>query len=296
MNPCYNDDSPQSADGTFSQLTSYAGDGPEEEADASSLEHIAIIGDYIEDQFIEATPIKNYEGLQNHYKTKDGVEPFTRPGGAALVAAALAVLSNEVATPTWIFGTSIDVKQRIYHHGKLLYRLDPGNIPLVGDENAQIPEDASTIIVVDYGKGAITPEILTQLRERAYTAQFFVHSKHNPAQYADLNPIYFTNQREWPVNSRYSGMVIQTLGPNGAALRVNNVEVARSKARTATPNTVVGAGDWTMAGFIDACLHGSSYREALDWSQIVAAESCKDSYACWIEPGTLDWRWYYGNQ
>lgn len=298
MNSCYNDESPKSVIDALMQLTSYAGDEPREEGEnLSSLEHIVVIGDFIEDQIVEVTAHKNYEGLKAHYKPlidDEDSEPITRPGGCGLVAAGLATLSCDVATPTWIFGPSVDIKQRVFHNGNLIFRLDPGKIPMSGNENAEIPADATTIVVVDYGKGAITPEIMEQLRERAYTAQFFVHSKHNPTAYADLNPIFFTNQREWPVNSRYPGMVVQTLGPKGAILRLNGVEVARASSRVATPSTVVGAGDWVMAGFIDAVLHGSSYKQALEWSQIVAAEACKDPFGCWIEPGTLNWKWYYG--
>lgn len=294
MNSCYNEERPQSASGAFAQLTSYAQDSSSEEETTSSLEHIVLIGDYIEDQILEVVPCKNYEGLKTHYKPRFDEEPATRPGGAGLVAAALATLSSDVATPTWIYGPEMDIKQRVFQDGKLVFRMDPGALDMIGDENTEIPDDATTIIVVDYGKGAITPEIEAQLRERVYSAQFFVHSKHNPTKYADLNPIYFTNQREWPVNSRYPGLVVQTLGARGATLRGNNVELARVPSKCATPNTVVGAGDWVMAGFIDAVLHGGSYKQALEWSQVVAAEACKDPYGCWIEPGTLNWKWYYG--
>ena len=90
-----------------------------------------------------------------------------------------------------------------------------------------------------------------------------------------------------PVNYRYPGLVVQTLGEKGVRLLSDGKEMNRVSSRRTTPNTVVGAGDFVMAGFIDAIINGSSYTEALEWSQIVVAEAMKGPYTCKIEPGVF---------
>ena len=264
-----------------------------------SVPEIAVVGDqFVDETIVLGDKTKNYEGIPFHYKMK---ETILTPGGSGIVVDILRGLGNLVCN----LSVNIpEVKRRYFLGDKLVSRVDLRNESfysppsILSDRTKKKLIEANYIVIVDYNKGGISPQVLKFIEEECYGSEKFVHTKDasNSIEYERLNPIFFTNQREWPVNRRYRGMVVQTLGSNGVRLLIDGTEFKHVKSKAKDPKTVIGAGDSVMAGFIDGIVKGNSYSEALEWCQVVSGEAMKGPYTCNIKENMLKWSWFYGKQ
>lgn len=214
-----------------------------------------------------------------------------RLGGAWNVAHALEALGNDVNSS---YISQIDeYKNRYFDRGRYTHRVDEKG----SQTHFPVPDVyADNIVVVDYNKGGISTQVFKWIYDRPANTQLWIHAKRNPERYLGLGAVMFSNNREWPKNVVPDGLLVQTLGERGIQLVLEGRVIDKFPSRSVLPHTVVGAGDYTMAGFIDACVKGGSYRNALEWSQEVVAHAMRDPYSCWLGDNELNWQFKYGGK
>lgn len=257
------------------------------------MKEFIVLGDGIRDYFYESVGDnkQGFEGAKNS-AIATYIQVKMRAGGAWNVAQGLRALGNVNVDSSYI-SYADSSKHRYFTNGVYTHRVDT----CVGTYTTICPEEyADNIVVVDYNKGNITGEVLQYLADRPASSQLWIHTKKAPERYAGLGGVFFTNGREWPKSFVPDGLVVQTLGPHGIQLLLDAEVIDRYPSRTVDPSTVIGAGDYTMAGFIDACVNGGSYRNALEWSQEVVAHAMTDPYSCYLREGELNWQFKYGGK
>jgi D-beta-D-heptose 7-phosphate kinase/D-beta-D-heptose 1-phosphate adenosyltransferase len=245
---------------------------------------ILVVGDYIEDRYIfgKATrlcpeaPVPVIVPLSKE---------DSRAGGAGLVAVQLEScrISHIVA---W-YG-SYSTKKRMYAGDHLICRVDEDS-----HTGAIIPWDdgflrwADAIVVSDYGKGAMTPELARKIV--ATGKPCFVDAKHHWHWYEGKNVTIFPNHLEArPIASCEMaanqvvtsqvyefGRVVSKMGKDGC--RLNDAE-HKDLVIPATVTEVVdvcGAGDTFMASFVYAWSLQLPAEDCLKFANAMAGESCR---------------------
>lgn len=206
---------------------------------------ILVIGDCIEDNYIFGEASRICPEAPVPVILPEHTEG--RPGGAALVAAQIVELGGSVMS---IFG-SLSLKERIYAGNHMVCRLDRDTLNKrtdFADEVMAAAPDADLIVVSDYGKGAMTPELAAALSLH-HGKKLFVDSKHSWAMYRGLAA--FPNNTEFYSPGFPSDQyqhVIHKMGDLGCQVDRKHVAAGIPNERPAVD--VCGAGDVFLAAFV----------------------------------------------
>lgn len=242
-----------------------------------------VIGDFMLDRYVNVAserfsaeaPIPIWTALDSE----------VRPGGAGNVAENLIALGNKV----WCLGGSGDVpeKMRIMLNGQQIVRVDFNDTctpPDLGKLRAWCKaEDIDAIVVADYCKGSITPEVREIVMEAAKDVPVFVDTKGSPNDWIDLTGEsgvwLFPNGIEFDsFTSSYleAGNVVLKKGSDGIA-RMHEGQVVEQWPAFSSPLDVVdvcGCGDTVVAAFAHALLrhpHTSKSMTPLFYANLAAA-------------------------
>lgn len=220
------------------------------------------------------------------------VSKKTYPGGAANVASNLKALGVQVYE---LYGAGSILKTRLCDEQGVVYRFDEDN-DLEPVNPSLLPSvDFDFVVVSDYAKGSVTPELAPQLQER-YTCPIYVDTKASPSPWTPFARCLFPNTREYKERKfEYSGskMVMVKRGADGATLMRLGSHVIGTVAvpRGVTAVSTCGAGDTVLAAFAYA---EAKLKPATDafvlacarFSMAMAAVSVSSAFTC--SPTTKD--------
>lgn len=202
---------------------------------------------------------------------------LTLPGMAANVASLLKQLGCEV---TLVTGPQHPIKNRLVTtEGVQLARWDVGDwcTPLqVTGLRAVVEEQAPTAVLVsDYSKGTITPDVITYLVALADGGTpIYVDTKNDPARWLGDAITLFPNQLElaqWAEHYTWMPQVVAKQGAAGASLVAYGVVRAHTAAPMVQAQNVCGAGDALITTYLAASLTGRTPIEALEEAVFAAS-------------------------
>jgi len=139
--------------------------------------------------------------------------------------------------------------------------------------------DADAVVVSDYGKGAITEEVIQILHD--YRGPLFVDTKKDPSRWIGSNAVMFPNLKEYQEFSQFYEWfprVVLKQGANGLSLLEFGKVVLHRPSRARFVKSVNGAGDTAMAGFIVASLTGADLPWCLEFANCAAALAVESDY------------------
>jgi D-beta-D-heptose 7-phosphate kinase / D-beta-D-heptose 1-phosphate adenosyltransferase len=170
------------------------------------------------------------------------------PGGSWNVAANLQMLGAEAFVP--YSGEGVPIKNRLIANGVQIARWDVHDwcSPLDVEEIKKVKADR--IVIADYAKGSITPEVLLALYE--LNLPTFVDTKCDPTPYIGWTTTIFPNVKEYSqfkdAYDRFERCVV-TMGEHGASLLEFGKEIEHVGAFCKSPLCVSGAGDTFTASY-----------------------------------------------
>lgn len=201
-------------------------------------------------------------------------------GGAGNVEECLNSLGIKVVSYKCATGRR-DVKTRwVTKSGRILARVDISGIYTP----ARLPNHSlrhfKAVVVSDYAKGSITPEV----KERLWEAnQLFVDCK-DPKGYPPW-ATFFPNRTEYPKwQDTIYPKVVLTMGEEGAKEMWQGGQAAA--ATNPHPMSVCGAGDVVMAGYVWASL--TNRENPLEDAMWLAGRACSRKYTCTIHTNDLE--------
>lgn len=250
------------------------------------MSKVYVVGDVFLDICQDVSEIKpNFEGFAG-FQTK---LLLAQKGGAYNVFRTLVDLADDAYDVVLAPYAPVEIKNRYYKHGKPWIRIDTSTKYLDysdGGNYLDIPDDVTDIVIVDYNKGSINERVFEELASWVGKAAFWIHSKYNITKYSAFGGVLFTNGREFDAGV-WNDLVVRTRGASGAELLLNDEVIARQPSRTHLPNTVINAGDIVMGAFVDACVRGGSFENALEWSQEVVGQALDASEWLGVVPTTI---------
>lgn len=196
-----------------------------------------------------------------------------RPGMAANVLANLKFLGEDSFCISAAPDSKCPIKNRLVtEDGHQLARWDEHDYcpPYDTDQLAALI-NADAVIVCDYGKGSITPDVISYLRN--LKIQVFVDTKGDPSPWIGSDAILFPNQLEY---DRYAdkygwlGAVVLKKGAEGLAYMEFGSIVLTRPATAVRVNCVNGAGDTLIAAFSIAAIDGQSLPDCMDIANVAA--------------------------
>lgn len=228
---------------------------------------ILVIGDAMSDVYHVGTisrinPEKHSAPLVSIGKT------VSIPGGAANVAANVESLGAKV---TLCSGYGDIQKHRVVDEYGIICRFDY-------DHELQpityLPDDKfNGIIVSDYYKGSITPNLIGEIKIKYKGCPIFVDTKGNPSDWSGATCL-FPNQNEWSsFNFDYKmtrSPIFLKKGKNGADLIVNGSRVGSYRSKVRMPLNVSGAGDTVIAAFAVTYCALATQENAMHLSALMA--------------------------
>jgi D-beta-D-heptose 7-phosphate kinase / D-beta-D-heptose 1-phosphate adenosyltransferase len=174
-------------------------------------------------------------------------EEIHASGGAGNVAQNLRALGAEV---TLISGMGKIYKHRIVDDDGVICRFD------VGDELSPITEPDlpdekfDAIIISDYAKGSVTPNLAMTIKAK-YRGPIFVDTKVHPAPWIGANCL-FPNASEFARHAydyKCAKLLLVKQGKDGAQLVRNGTRSERLESRARHVSNVSGAGDTVIAAY-----------------------------------------------
>jgi bifunctional ADP-heptose synthase (sugar kinase/adenylyltransferase) len=131
---------------------------------------------------------------------------------------------------------------------------------------------ADAIVVADYGKGSVTPDLVKLLAGCA--APIFVDTKADPTPWIGSKAILFPNlaeYRQFEEQYQWIERVVLKLGAQGVAYMEFGQVLLTRPSKAAFVQCVNGAGDTVLAAFTLAALSGVPVTDCLAFSQAAAA-------------------------
>ena len=247
---------------------------------------IAIIGD----AFVDRYHLGYVRGLSAEAPIPivdiGGVKEFA--GGAANVQANLTAMGAQTVLinskqPT--LGSDrwrVPIKNRLMAGDTQLARWDTEDwLPPIQVEELLPVVDADAVIVCDYGKGSITPDLIEVLK--LCEVPLFVDTKANPKDWIGANDCtLFPNLKEYSqFKETYDWLpqVVLKQGADGATILQYGRPVHKEVAKGGKVRSVNGAGDTVIAAYTDWIVGaGGSPAEALRWSMAAAAAAVSKPY------------------
>ncbi len=190
------------------------------------------------------------------------------------------------------------VKTRIIAHNQQLLRLDEENISPLSPENEQeifskleklIPE-MDGVIISDYGKGVVTPLLVTKVVELTSASAIKVTVDPKGGDYSKYKGVFALTPNRNEAEEASSGtshdlaiiseelmadssceILLITLGPEGMYLSEQNKKPVHIKSYAREVFDVTGAGDTVIALFSASLFAGIDRVWAADFANIAAA-------------------------
>lgn len=189
-------------------------------------------------------PVVSIESIQHQY------------GGVWNVVGNLKSLGIESFCPNYplhvveIEKDMYPIKNRLIANGIQIARWDERDFcpPINIDEVKKFKADR--ILIADYAKGAINPEVLLTLYEMNLPT--FVDTKRDPTPYLGWTTTILPNIKEYTeFKNKYDlfERCVVTMGEHGASLLEFGKEIEHVEAFNLSPVCVSGAGDTFSAGF-----------------------------------------------
>ena len=237
---------------------------------------ILVLGDFIWDNYIFYNATRICPEAPCPVMVYDREE--RRPGGAALVAENLRSLGgNEIYS--W-YG-SVSDKTRHVVDRSIICRVDRDShdvqLPRMAYEFLKYCPRPDAITVSDYGKGAITKEIVDQIQSD-FRVPIFIDAKKNGSLWTGACASFPNEHEDAPPTLH----VIRKLGPRGC--EVDGVPVP---CTTRQVYDVTGAGDVFMAAFVWDYLKNEDMMHAAMVANDAAGVSVEHFGTYVVRPGEL---------
>jgi bifunctional ADP-heptose synthase (sugar kinase/adenylyltransferase) len=152
--------------------------------------------------------------------------------------------------PWWEWEHTGPIKNRLIADGHQIARWDEYDSCPPFDLEWMKKQKVDRIVIADYAKGSITPEVLLALYEMNLPT--FVDTKCDPTPYLGWTTTIFPNVKEYAeFKSQYDlfERCVVTMGEHGASLLEFGKEIEHVEAFNMSPVSVSGAGDTFSAGF-----------------------------------------------
>lgn len=213
---------------------------------------------------------------------------FDLPGGAGNLQANLEALGLEVDLLLPEF-PQYPVKNRLMVGNRQVARWDEEDwcVALAKDDLWGLL-DCNGVMVADYGKGSITPEIVEVLRST--TLSLFVDTKSDPSPWIGSEAYLFPNRKEWEQYEeayKWISKVVLKRGVDGVALLEYGHPVLHRPSLVENPVSVCGAGDTVMATFGVGLLQGLPLDRCLELAMQAAKVVCEKPYTSVVSPEEL---------
>ncbi len=245
---------------------------------------VLVVGDFMHDLYLLATADRiSPEGPIPVLKV---YESFVRPGGAGNVAANLRSLGVEVVE--YPGATAFDaglcpVKARIMVGDTQVARFDWHDRCLGPDIEKMLTEDVDAVVVADYLKGGITPDVVDAVA--AMQLLTFVDTKGDPSPWlqavSQRRLWLFPNSKEYDrYRAEYDQArnVVLKRGAQGLTHWSFGISSAHYPAKARFVRSVNGAGDTVVAGFVAQYLQGGDVGAALAVANAAAAVVVEKPY------------------
>lgn len=208
------------------------------------------------------------------------------PGGAANVAENLKAMLAHV---TLVSGTGSITKHRIVDDDGVICRFDQ-DLGLEPIDIAELKDQArgcSAVLVSDYAKGSITPQVIAAIQSLGLPT--FADVKVNPDYWCDWVTCMFPNLAEYSKNKRLytrAKTCILTQGENGAVLLNAGLQTLTERAPKVVAKCVAGAGDTLFAAYsacyialtASGCLQPEAQVQALKIAVCFASAAVAERY------------------
>lgn len=203
----------------------------------------------------------------------DIIAVVDRPGMAANVLSNVLAMGEEGLYIASALDSPCPVKNRLVtQDGQQLARWDeqdtcPGYF--VDDLGGLINVDG--VIVCDYGKGSITPEVISFIRGLAIPV--FVDTKNDPKPWVGSDVILFPNQLEYDrYEASYGWLpaVVLKQGSKGLSYLEFGSTILSRPAQARAVSCVNGAGDTLISAFAISALTGHSLPECMEIGNVAA--------------------------
>ncbi len=211
------------------------------------------------------------------------------PGGAAHVVAQLRTMGSDVVR---VFGDGCPRKHRLMVGDTQVARWDENDyvtpISKVRFDQIAAPPGVDVIVVADYGKGAITSQVIEWLQD--HRGQLFVDTKRDPQEWFGVADIFFPNNTEYleyeSTYRKFRGRVIHKQGAGGLDMYHRRFPACQhSPAKARHVRSVNGAGDVVIAAcaYWAATNTGQPGYEMLRFANAAAAVVCEKPYTAVAE-------------
>lgn len=198
------------------------------------------------------------------------VKSIQKPGMAANVLENFKALNCEVNFYTTTLSKKIRlIDSRSGHH---ITRIDydPSSSDIEIDPD-HIDYDVDAIVISDYNKGTVTPELYKAIRSR-FTKQIFVDTKEpNLSLFSHPATIVKINETEYNNRTGETFNLIVTHGSDDTVLLGPGSSISRFKVPKVNVFDVCGAGDTFLAALVYRCLQDQSLFSAIEFANKAAA-------------------------
>ncbi len=237
-------------------------------------------------------------------------------GDAHALSPEAPIPSVKVYNTKYIVGGAANVSANLHSLGVQVHEYyQPGNIPLksrllVGttqvarwDERdycqainytealAAAIAGSEGVIISDYGKGAITAQLVHHLTRNYPRIPYFIDSKNSPERFATLpTAIFFPNGKEFAQHLHAYGIanrVVYKQGERGMCYLERGRTLREHRALLSQPRCVSGAGDTVIAAYTIAHLTGKSVRDCLEYASLAAAVVCAKPFTACATAGEI---------
>jgi bifunctional ADP-heptose synthase (sugar kinase/adenylyltransferase) len=247
---------------------------------------VLVVGDEMQDLWVEGA-VERQSPEAPEVPVVKVKEQRMNPGGAGNVKANLLALGVDAKIAKHRAEGPLPVKARVVADGRQLCRVDFNDQcqPFVWRDFADIFRDQvyEAVVVSDYGKGAVTAETRDALRcFLSPEMPVFVDTKGNPAVWMGLASVLFPNLREyeaWRAEYDRFPNVILKAGQDGIVRLMYGEPVQYEPGLEVDVQSVSGAGDSVLAGFVAAYLDGASLEASTAFANRCGAASVS-------QPGT----------
>ena len=261
------------------------------------MSNILVLGDKLVDRYVLVEPKK--VSAEAPIVVGDVIETKELPGGADNVRALLVQLGH---TSKLISGWNVEgidpakphlrkrvwpTKTRVMAGDYQLTRYDEHDqigAACACEYNKELPKQIGdkpawdALVVADYAKGSITPEVIKRVAMFQVTRSLYVHTKSDPVEWLAARPspppIMFCNEEEYARHmDTYDlfELVVRTLGSAGAELVRFGESIDWVPSAAAAVVSVNGAGDALLTGFVHGHLAGNSPQRSLVMGSEAAA-------------------------
>lgn len=207
---------------------------------------------------------------------------FDVPGGAANVAANLASLGAEV----WEFlGNDRPTKNRLMVGDIQIARWD------CFDRCQSVywiePLTVDAVVVADYGKGSITPEVIKAIKR--VDRPTFVDTKGDPTPWLGIASAVFPNDKEYhaykDAYDKFDWLVLKR-SAEGLEVRQRGLPSVKIPALAKSVRSVVGAGDCVIASYVYAVL--TKHPDPALYASAAAASAVRNRYTACADPVEIE--------